>query len=214
MADIFREVDEDLRRENLEKIWKKYGKIILAVAAAIVLGVAALQAWRYYDLTRRQDLSERFAQALAQAEGGEQAAALDALARMSEAGGGGYPGLAAFEQARLLAETGDVAGAVALWERIAADSELGAGFRATATLLAVMRQIEDGDPDALRRRLEPLAGEGAPFRGSALELMAALALRTGNRAEARELYTKIADDLTLPLSIKQRAAQMVAALKD
>ena len=214
MADIFREVDEELRRESLEKLWKKYGKAILAVAAAIVIAVAGFQAWRVYDLNRRQELSDRFAQALSQAEGGDQAGALNALAQMSEAGGGGYPGLAAFQRARLLAETGDAAGAVALWDQIADDSKLGAGFRAMATLLSVMQQIEDGDPGALRQRLEPLAAEGAPFRGSALEMMAVLALRTGNRDEARDLYTKIADDLTMPLSIKQRAAQMVAALKD
>lgn len=214
MADIFREVDEELRRENLEKLWKKYGKAILALAAVVVLGVAGYQAWKTYDLKRRQELSDKFAAALVQAKDGDTADALKALAQMSDASGGSYGGLAAFEQARLLAETGDTAGAIGLWDQLAKDTSLGDGFRDVATLLSVMHQVDKGDAAALRARLEPLAAEDKPFRGTALELTAALALRTGNRAEARKIYTKIADDLTLPLSIKQRATQMVAALKD
>jgi hypothetical protein len=214
VADIFREVDEELRRENLEKLWKKYGKAILALAAVVVLAVAGYQAWKTYDLKRRQDLSDKYAAALAQAKDGDTADALKALAQMSDTSGGSYGGLAAFEQARLLAQTGDTAGAIGLWDKLANDSSLGEGFRDVATLLSVMHQVDKGDPAALRARLAPLAADGKPFRGTALELTAALALRTGHRAEAHKIYTKIADDLTLPLSIKQRATQMVAALKD
>jgi len=212
LADIFREVDEDLRRDNLEQLWKKYGRFLIALAVVAVLSVAGVQAWRAFDESRRQDLSDRFATALAMAETGDTAAALNSLAELADPGGGGYGGLAALQRARILSETGALDEAIAIWDRVAADSDLGPGFRSAATLLSVMNQIDQGDPATLRGRLEPLAADDAPFRGTARELMAVLALRTGDRAAARELYTKIADDREAPAGLRARATQMLAAL--
>ncbi len=214
MADIFKEVDEAVREERFAKLWKKYGRFMIALAVTVVLGVAGVQGWRAYDLDRRSGLSDRYAAALDRAAAGDTAAALNALLDMADAGGGGYAGLAAFERARVLAETGDKAGAIAIWDRIAESSELGPAFRGAAVMLSVMHQLDEGDPTALRARLNPLAAEGQAFRASALELLALLALREGDRAAAREHYTMIADDREAPLGIKTRATQMLTSLKD
>ena len=214
MADIFKEVDEDLRRENLEKLWKKYGKLALGLAAVVVLGVAGTQAWQVYDRQQREAQSERFSAALAIARDGDSAAAAAAMGELSDPGGGGYAGLAALERARLLAESGDLDGAVALWDRVAADGELGPAFRSVATLMSVMHQIESADPAALRARLAPLAEPGHAFRGSAWELLAVLALRDGDKTTAADLYARISDDRELPGGLRTRATQMLAAMKD
>ncbi len=214
MADIFKEVDEDLRRESLEKHWKKHGRSAIGLAVAIVLAVAGVQGWRAYDLDRRSKLSDRYAAALELAADGDTSAGLNALIDLSEADGGGYAGLAAFEEARMRVASGDIGGAIAVWDRIAAESGLGGGFRSAATLLSVLHQIDAGDPGVLRVRVGPLAAAGVPFRATARELLALLALSEGDRAGARELYTKIADDLEAPSGLRQRATQMLAALKE
>ena len=214
MADIFKEVDEDLRRDNLEKLWKKYGFQFIGMAAALVLAVAAVQGWKAYDLDQRGKLSDRYGAALEATQGGDTAAGLDAMIDISEASGDGYAGLAAFEEARLRVESGDTAGAIALWDRIAAGSGLGPGFKEAATLFSVLHQIDDGDPAALRTRLEPLATDSQPFRSTARELLAVIALGDGDTASARELYTKISDDREAPAGLRQRATQMLAALKE
>ncbi|MEE8499161.1 MAG: tetratricopeptide repeat protein [Kiloniellales bacterium] len=214
MADIFKEVDEELRRDNLAKLWKKYGRAAIGLALAIVLAVAGVQGWRAYDLDRRGTLSDRYGAALDLAQGGDTAAGLNGLIDLSEPDAGGYAGLAAFEEARLRVASGDTQGAIRVWDQIAADSGLGQGFRNVAAVLSVMHQIDSGDATVLRGRLEPLAGDGAPFRATARELLALIALRQGDRAGARELYTRIADDREAPSGLRARAAQMLAALKD
>ena len=213
MADVFKEVDEALREDRLTKLWKRYSRAVIALAVAVVAAVAGLQGWRAYDLNRRSELSDRYAAALEQAVAGQTAPALNAFADLSNSGDGGYPGLAAFERARMLAESGDLDGAVATWGRIAENTALGPGFRSVAVLLSAMHRLDDGDPAALRERLEPLAVVGQPFRASALEMRALLALREGDRETAREHYTKIADDRAAPSGVRARAAQMQAALK-
>jgi hypothetical protein len=214
VADIFKEVDEELRRDNLEKLWKKYGFYIIGLAAMVVLAVAGVQGWRAYDLDQREKLSDRYQAARELAQGGEASAGLDAMIDLSEASSGGYPGLAAFEEARLRVSSGDIAGAIEVWDRIAEGSGLGSGFKEAATLFSVLHQIDSGDPAALRARLEPLATDSQPFRSTARELLALIALGAGDAAAARELYTKISDDREAPAGLRQRAAQMLAALKE
>lgn len=214
MADIFKEVDEDLRRENLEKLWKKYGLYIMGLAATVVIAVAGVQGWRTYDLDQRGKLSDRYGAARELAQGGEATAGLNAMVELSEAAGGGYAGLAAFDEARLRVESGDTAGAIEVWDRIAEGSGLGPGFKAAATLFSVLHQIDSGDSAALRARLEPLAADSQPFRSTARELLALIALGEGDEAAARTLYTQISDDREAPAGLRQRATQMLATLKE
>jgi hypothetical protein len=49
MSDIFREVDEDVRRDKAAEFWKKYQNYIIAGAALIVLAAAG---WRFYENRR------------------------------------------------------------------------------------------------------------------------------------------------------------------
>lgn len=214
MADIFKEVDEDLRRDNLEKLWKKYGLQIIGLAAAVVLGVAGVQGWQAYDLDQRSKFSDRYGAARELAQGGETTAGLDAMIDLSEASGDSYAGLAAFEEARLRVESGDTGGAIAVWDRIAEGSGLGPGFKEVATLFSILHQIDSGDPAALRARLQPLAADSQPFRSTARELLALIALGEGDTAAVRDIYTKISDDREAPAGLRQRATEMLAALKE
>lgn len=214
MADVFREVDEELRRDRAEQLWKKYGTYIVAVALGIVLAVAGLQGWRAYQQSQREKLATQYAAAQDLVESGDTAAGLNAFAAMGEIDAGGYRGLAALREAALRAESGDVPGAIAIWDRLAGDSGLGQGFREVATLLSVMHQMNEGAPAALQARLAPLTGPGQAFRSTALELSAILALRAGDRETARNHYTALADDHEVPTGLRGRATQMLNALQE
>lgn len=214
MSDIFREVDEELKQEHYKKLWKKFGPTVIGVVVVIVAAVGGYQAWQAWDLDRRLDESDRYAAALALQDSGSLGAAEEALAGLAEPGGDGYGLLAAFEQARLRIEQGDREGAIALWDRIAGNEAAGEAFRGMADLLSVMHQVDGGDPAALEARLQPLAEVGSAFRPSALELTAVLALRRGDTARARELYTAVADDRAAPPALRTRATQMLEALDE
>ncbi len=213
MADIFKEVDEDLRRDNAAKVGKKYAPLIIGVVTAVILTVAGVQGWRAYDLDQRGQLSDRFSAALDAVAKGDTASAREALSDLSDPASGGYQGLAAFEDARLRAENGDVAGAIAIWDRLAETSSLGQSLQTAAVILSVLNQIDTGDVQSLRQRLEPLTAEGQAYRAAALEMSALLALRQGEQEAARTLYGTLADDRNAPAGARARATQMLAALK-
>lgn len=214
MADLYREVEEEVRRDQAAALFKKYRNYIIALVAVLILGALGFHGWRYYDEQQRSAHSEAFAKALDLAGGGETENALAALAALPEPGDGGYGLLAAFEKAKLLAASGDRAGAVEVWRGIAAESGAPEAFRDLATLLAALHRIEDGDRATLQSELDPLTAGGQAFRPTALELLALLALRDGDRATARDYYSQLTDEPATPAAQSARARQMLDALTD
>jgi hypothetical protein len=212
VSDIFREIDEELRRDNLLKLWSRYGRYIVAVAVLAVVLAGGLAAWRAHQLSERQAQSARYASALALARAGKSGDAATVFATVAKEGGGGYSVLASFENAALLAKEGDHKKAAAAYDRIAGASGVSANFHDLAVLLSVMQQGLATDPKAAVARLEPLTVPGNPWRPTALELTAAARLKLGDTKAALAIYKGLADDLAAPRSLRARAAEMTAAL--
>jgi hypothetical protein len=211
VTEIFREIDEELRRENLLRLWSRYWRHIIAGIVLVLLAVGAVVAWRQHQLAARQEQSLRFSGALAIAQQGKPADAAKAFASIAQEGGG-YGTLALFEEAQQLGVTGDNAGAVAIYDKLAARSDLDPQLHNAAQLLAVMNGFADSDPKAAIERLTPLTAAGTPWRATALELTAVAKLKLGDRSGAREVYKTLADDPATPQGARARAAEMVAAL--
>jgi hypothetical protein len=211
VSDIFREIDEELRRDNLLKLWSLYGRYVIAFAALVLVIAGGIMAWRDHQLSERRAQSARYASALSLAREGKDADAAKVFAAVGQEGGG-YAALASFEEAELLAKSDDRKGAVAAYDRIAAESSIDPVFREMAVLLSVLHAMPDADPRSLVDRLAPMTAAGDPWRPTALELTAAARLKTGDKTGALSLYKSLADDLTAPQGLRARAAEMAAAL--
>lgn len=212
MSEIFREIDEELRRDNLLKLWSRYGRYIIAVAVLLVLAAGAIVAWRDHQANERRAQGSRYSAALALVRQGKEAEAAKMFAVLAREGGG-YSIPSAFEEAELSAKAGDRKAAIAAYDRLAGASGIDREFRDLAVLLSVMHGLADGDPKAAIERLAPLAASGNPWRASALDLTAAAKLKSGDRGGALEIYRQLADDLAAPRGLRARAAEMAAALK-
>lgn len=212
LADIFDEIEEDLRKERAKKLWDRYGWIVLAAAGVIVLGVAGWRGWQWHQHRQATAAAERYLAAAATADRGDASAAVEAFAALSADAPAGYRMLARLREAGAKAKLGQTGEAVALYEALAADPAAPPLYRGLATLLAVLHQADSGDPRVLADRLAPLAAAGAPFRHSAMELQAVLAERRGDRAEAQRLLKSLAEDRGAPEGVRRRAGQMLAAL--
>lgn len=209
---LLREIQEDLRREKLETLWKRYGSWLIGAAVAIVLAVAGFQAWRAWQISRLEARSAAFmaAETLAQTD---PAAAVEAYADLADEGGEGYGLLARFREAALLARQGRPENAVDAYEEIAAGASEPL-YRDLAALRAIALRLDmnnqPSEMDALAERLSALAEPAGPWRFSAQELGAALALQRGDHARARELLAKLQADIETPPGIRERASEMLS----
>jgi hypothetical protein len=212
VSDFIREIDEDLRRENLEKLARKYGGYALGLAVAIVLAIAAYTGWQRYAESHKAERARQYESVLQLIAAGD-AKAPEELAVLADGDDDGYSALARLQAAGLKARAGDAAGAVAIYEQLAADGAVDRELRQLALILLALQTADTAAPDDLAKRLQPLTEPGNPWRYSALEITAVLARRGGDTAKAQEILTGLADDLDAPQGLRQRATEMLAALK-
>lgn len=212
VTDIFREVEEELRAERFAKLWAKYGKYVIAAAVLIVLGTAGAVAWRDHQRKERAAESERYAAGMMLIAENQIPQAADAFAALAKDAGGDYGALARLEEAGLRSQAGDAVGAQNAYDALAKDSGAKKSLRDLAVLLAVLHDADKVDPVEGRARLKPLLADDNPWRFSARELTAVLALRTGDTAGAKEAYKAIADDQNAPPALRARATEMLASL--
>ena len=211
MSDIFREIDEELRRDNLLKLWSRYGRYIIAIAVFALVVAGGFVAWRDHQLSERRAQSTRYAGALTLAREGKEADAVKVFAAIAHEGGG-YAILAAFEEAALLAKSGDREAAAAAYDRVAAASEFDPDLRGLAVLLSVMQRMPEADAQTTIDHLAPLTASGNPWRPSAIELTALARLKLQDKSGALALFKSLADDPATPQSLRARAAEMATAL--
>ncbi|HEY1798434.1 MAG TPA: tetratricopeptide repeat protein, partial [Stellaceae bacterium] len=167
MSDIFREIDEELRRDNLLKLWQRYGKYVIVAAVVILAAGGGFAAWRQHLQTERKAVSTRYFGALSAIGAAKEADAQKMFADLAQTGGG-YALLARFEQAALMAKSGDKAGAIGMYDSIAKSSGVDPEFRDLAALLSAMHALPDADPKTVIAQVAPLTESGKPYRASAL----------------------------------------------
>ncbi|MEL0077530.1 MAG: tetratricopeptide repeat protein [Alphaproteobacteria bacterium] len=207
MADIFDEIDEDLKRDRAQELWARYGKFVIAAAAAVVLAVGSLQGYKTWTQSRAESAANAYQAALASES---VVAALDAtLPELTD----GYAMRAQFRIAGEKAAAGDLADAETGYLALSKDKSIAPLYQQAALLLSVMSAPAEADTKELQDRLAPLVFAAGPWQGLAMELSAALDLKTGDRAAA---MSKIESLLTLPEispELRQRANQLLIILK-
>lgn len=207
---LIREVDDELRQEQLQQFWKKYGNVAMGGAVALVLAVAGWQGWNSWQTKQRQASSVAFTQATQALEQGKRDDALAGLGKVAADGTAGYQVLADMKLADVKLGQGDREGAIALFERVANGSADDV-YRDLARLKAAYLKLDGADPAAAEKMVDKLAVESSPWRHSAREILALAATKRGDSAKATELFRKIADDPAAPQGVRARAAEMLAA---
>ncbi len=210
---FIREVEEDLRHEQLAKFWRKCGAAVVGLAIAIVVVVAGYQGWRYWDRTTRTAQAEQFALALSQAETGNITEAIATLRSMTGQSAAGFRLTSRLEAAALLGKSGDGGAAAAAFFEVADDTSVDEMFRNLATMLGVLQGMDTLAPEIIKDRLAEIAGGTSPWRGLAGELTAYALFKGGEVEAARARLQSLRDDVTTPPGVRNRIAEMLAAFE-
>jgi len=206
LTDVFREVDEEVRREQLLKLWRRYSKHVVAAVLLVLAIIVGIFGWRQWQEQRRIERADAYLAATALPPA-EAVGAFDAMV-----GDDGYGVLARLRQASLLAELDRKAEAIAAFESIAADSGVPQAYRDLALILYAQHALGQAESGDLIQRLEPLTSADNPWRFSAMELTALAEFHAGNSERARTLFLTLADDPAAPAGLRGRAAEIAATL--
>lgn len=209
---FLREVEEELRRERLEKIWRQYGTYFIAGAAAIVLGVLLYKYIEHSQIIAAETTGARYEEAMALSADGKEGSAAKEFEKIVADGTGGYPQLARLQLAGALLKEGKSEEALAAYEALANDAGADELLRSYAALQAAAMRVGGADFTEMENRLTPLMSDESPWRFSARELMGLAAFKAGKSSEARTLLTPLLVDQKTPQSIVERAQIVLAEI--
>ena len=209
MSDIFREVDEEVRREQLKKLWDRYGSYAMAAAVLIVAGIAAWRGYGWWEARRAAEAGAAFEAASTLADAGKHSEAEAAFARIVSDGTSSYRHLARVREAAELAHT-DAKAAISVYDKIAADGAVGPVLQDLAGVRAAAILINDGAFAEAERKLEPLAAGDRTFRHTARELLVLAMWRAGNAAATKRWVDMIMSDAQTPPATRSRVEILIA----
>lgn len=211
MSDIFQEVEEDVRRERYEQLWKKYGNYIIAAASVVVLAVGGYQAWTAYDLNQRRAVSDRYQAADEFIRANDPVKAEAAFAELARDAPSGYATLAKFQLSAALLAQGKRDPAIVLLRELAESSD--PVISSVARLRLAWTIADAAARPEIISILAPLTTPDSPWRFAAAEVMAYLDFMQGSRSDAQAAFTKLSEEPAAPPSLRQRAAAIAGYLK-
>ncbi|APO75605.1 hypothetical protein AM571_CH02800 [Rhizobium etli 8C-3] len=206
---FIREVNEELRSDQMKGAWRRFGRYVIAIAVLIVVGTAGKVAFDYWDDNRSSGTGDQFLAAMKLADENKSDEALAALATLEKEGHGAYPVLARMRAASVRAQKGDNAAAISDFEAIGKDQSVPEAVRDAARMRAGWLLIENGTYEQVSGAVEDMAIPANAFRHSAREALGLAAYKAGNMAQARQWYQAIADDAASPRNIANRAQIML-----
>jgi hypothetical protein len=211
VSEIFDEVNEDVRREQLKQFWAKYSLLIILIAIIVIGGVGGWKAYQYVEGKKAVEASAAFDRAIELSEQKKHAEAEAAFAKLATDAPSGYRTLARLRAAGEAAER-DKTAAVALYDGIAADRTVNAAEQDLAKVRAAGLLVDTGSYDDIKKRLEAVTAGAGTYRHTARELLALSAWRNGNPDATRQWLDQIANDGETPSSMRSRAEALQALL--
>jgi len=211
VSELFDEVDEEVRRDQLKKLWERYSIYIVALAILIVAGVGGWRGYEYLEARKAAEAGAAFDRAAELSEQNKHAEAEAAFADLAAKAPSGYRMLARLRQAGEVASR-DPQAAAKMYDDIAADRSVGAAEQDLARIRAAQLLLDSTSYQNMQQRLEPATAATSTFRHTARELLALSAWRANDANAARQWLDLIANDGETPPSLRSRAEALQALL--
>jgi hypothetical protein len=207
-----REVDENLRRDQLRDFFKKHGTWLIAAVVLFLAASGGFIWWKQHQVEQSERQVEQLAQIYKDIGTGNLSKAPQQLDELSESGSKAVRASALFARAALAIQQNDVKTATGTYKSIAGDSGLPEPYRNAALIRQTALEFDQLQPQEVISRLQPLAKPGEPWFGSAGEMTALAMVKQGRKQEAAQLYAAIAKDQGVPETIRARAMQVAGSL--
>ncbi len=205
---FIREVNEELRSDQMRLVWKRFGRIFIGAAVLFVLGTIGKVGYEYWRDSEASAAGDEFLAALTLARDGKKDEALAALGKLEKEGFGSYPVLARMRAASLLAET-DAEGAINAFTAISKDSSVPQALRDAARLRAAYLLVDTGTYEQVSAEVEQLATPQGAQRHSAREVLGLSAYKHEDYARAKEWFDAILNDSESPRNVANRAQMLL-----
>jgi hypothetical protein len=209
---FLREVDENLRRDQMQDFFKRYGALLIIAVILFLIASGGFIWWKQHEVKRSGAEVEKLAAIYKDVGSGKMDQAPQQLDELAKSGSKAVRASALFARGALALQQNDTKLAASTYKSIADDSGLPKPYRDAALVRQTALEFDQLQPGDVIARLQPLAKPGEPWFGSAGEMTALALVKQGKRQEAGQLYAAIAKDQGVPQTIRARAIQVAGSL--
>lgn len=209
---FIREIKEDIKNDNLKKLWDKYGLYIIIFVIVVLTATVSFESIKAWRLKGAQELSNTYAYALNLQNQGKYDESLKILEKIRENNKGIYSDIAEIQISNIMFEQGKNPEGIAILEKIIKDKSANPQIKDVSTIKLASYKLDTAPTDELKAMLNPLVAANGSWSNIAKELLAMLAIRDANIKEARAIYSEIANSENVSESLKIRAQDMLSVL--
>jgi hypothetical protein len=209
---FYREVDEELRRDQLKTYWERFGKLAIAGVLLVLAAIGGFIWWQNHKQVKAGERGEQLVAAFEDISARRKAPAAAKLDALAKSNSEGHRAAALLTKADLAIEAGDLKGAAATFRQVADDGSLAWPYRDLALVRMTAVELDTLPPQAVVDRLKGLAVAGNPWFGSAGEMVAISYLKLNKPQQAGAIFAAMAKDRKLPDTLRSRATQMAGSL--
>ncbi len=213
MADIFNEIDEDIRRERYQKLWKTYGKFLILAIVIFFLGAAIYLAWNNYLDNLKKKEGEIFSNSMEMIEKKSWESASSNLYNLYNSSNSGYRALAKLQRASILLTNNKVEDALEIYKDLIEDGKSNVIYRDLARYLLVIHTFDYAKDSEIKKHLSYLLEKNNPWYYSASEIEGFRLIRLGKYKEAEGIFISLSNDIEAPSGIRMRSAEILTSLK-
>lgn len=211
MSDIFREAEDELRKETAESVAKRAAPFLIGAVVLALIGGGGWQLYQGQQTKNAQAASVAYDAAMGKLQAGDLPGGEAALAEIVKTAPSGFAAQAALQRGAVLQEQGKTAEARAAFDEAAKairDPDLADLARLRAAYIASDSETRE----QLTARLNPIIERKSAFAPLARELLAAKAWDAGDSAGARATYSLLQLDINAPEGVRTRAGQAIAVI--
>ena len=213
MADLFQEIDDELRQDKASRLWKLYGKYVIVVAIIIITSVGGYKFWQQKQLDDGEKASIAYEAALARSASGDFKGAIDQLNEKELRITPGYAALSQMQKANLAMKIKDFEAALITYKDIAENDDYPQSIKEWASFRHAAVRVEKQIDSNASADLDKLIATDSPWRFLAKEIKAIKEIETGNNSEAKAIFSELADDENAPERLRVRAAEFLQTLQ-
>lgn len=213
MADLFQEIDDELRQDKASRLWRVYGKYVVAAAILIIISVGGYKFWQQKQLDDGEKASISYESALARSASGDHKGAIDQLNGEEIGAVAGYAALSQMQKANLAMKINDFEAALITFKDIAENDNYPQSIKEWASFRYVAVRVEKQIDSNAPADLDSLIATDSPWRFLLKEIKAIREIETGNEGEAKAIFSELADDENAPERLRVRAAEFLKTLQ-
>lgn len=209
---FLREVDEELRRDQVSGFFTRYGWWIIGGAVLLLAAVGGAIWWNQRQAAQAGEGSQKLVQVIEQLDANNARGASAAIDELAASDRAAYRYSALFLRANAQIQTNAIPAAVATLGSIAGDENAPQPYRDAALIRQTQLEYDQLPPAQVVQRLQGYARAGNPWLGTTGEMVAVALIRQQRGPQAAQILSAMARDPGVPESIKSRAIQMASAL--